>query len=57
MENEALLTLLVNQAADTHKSWRRMVQKYVFDTREGSVLDNFEKDAREWAEWHRLGVE
>lgn len=57
MENEALFTLLVNQAADHYKAWRAMVQKYVHDPREGTVTELFEKDAREWTAWKKLGVE
>lgn len=57
MENEELFTLLVNQAAETHKQWRRMVQKYVYDTREGNLMELFMRDAREWENWKRIGVE
>lgn len=56
MENEDIMTLLVNQAAETHKQWRRMVQKYVFDPQKRDVTEAFMSDAREWAEWKRLGV-
>lgn len=55
MENEALFTLLVNQAAETHRQWRRLVQKYVYGS--GPVLENFQKDAAEWTAWKKIGVE
>lgn len=57
MENEELMNLLVNQASDLDKAWRRMVQKYVYDTREGTIQELFGRDAREWANWRRIGVQ
>lgn len=57
MENEELMNLLVNQASGLDKAWRRMVQKYVYDTREGTLQELFERDAREWANWRRIGVQ
>ena len=56
MENEELLNLVVNHAADIEKRMRQMRAKYVFDTREGPLQELFNKDAADWAKWKKIGA-
>jgi hypothetical protein len=56
MENEDLLTLLVNYEAEKVKQLARMRAKYVFTDRSGTVQEQFDADAKIWAQWAKIGV-
>ena len=56
MENEDMMTVLINQASDLAKAATKMRAKYVFDPRPGDLQELFEQDAKEWAEWRKLGM-
>lgn len=54
MENEELVSLIIDEATKLEKIRQRMRSKYVFG--DGPMQETLEKDAKEWAYWRKLGL-
>ena len=57
MENEQIMTELINQAATMNKGMARMRARYVFSDDPTPLEEKFLADAKEWEQWRKLGVQ